>query len=80
MGTNSVQVGVYIVDPVFCPSGYTGTYPNCIKTVCPTGTTGTYPNCYPIPPTASLAFTANPTNLYFGGQTNLSWKATGVSL
>ncbi len=80
IAANSVQVGVYIVDPVFCPSGYTGTYPNCIKTVCPTGTTGTYPNCYPIPPTASLAFTANPTNLYFGGQTNLSWKATGVSL
>lgn len=48
--------------------------------ICPEGYVGTYPNCYPIPPTASLVFTANPTNLYFGGQTNLSWKATGVSL
>ncbi len=78
--TNSTQVGVYVVDPVFCPEGTTGTYPNCIKTVCPTGTTGIYPNCVFVPPTASLEFNANSTNLYFGGQTNLSWKATGVSL
>jgi 1A family penicillin-binding protein len=35
--------------PKTCPSGTTGTYPNCSTTTqpqtCPTGTTGTYPNC-----------------------------------
>lgn len=28
-----------------CPENTTGVYPNCIALVCPTGTTGTYPNC-----------------------------------
>ena len=34
------------VQPV-CPTGTTGTYPNCVvpQPVCPTGTTGAYPNC-----------------------------------
>ncbi len=40
--------------PNFCPTGYTGTYPNCTSTTdtgtngsnkCPTGYTGTPPNC-----------------------------------
>jgi hypothetical protein len=28
-----------------CPTGYTGTYPNCVAPVCPAGYSGTYPNC-----------------------------------
>ena len=29
-----------------CPSGYTGTYPNCVAPpTCPSGYSGTYPNC-----------------------------------
>ena len=28
-----------------CPTGYTGTSPNCQPPQCPTGDTGTYPNC-----------------------------------
>jgi len=28
-----------------CPQNTTGVYPNCIALVCPTGTTGTYPDC-----------------------------------
>ncbi len=32
-----------------CPTGYTGTYPNCVLSRCPTGYTGTYPNCVPPP-------------------------------
>lgn len=28
-----------------CPSGTSGTYPNCVVQTCPTGTTGVYPNC-----------------------------------
>ena len=27
-----------------CPTGMTGTYPNCVKPECPAGTTATYPN------------------------------------
>ncbi len=31
-----------------CPSGYSGTYPNCVPPPqCPAGYTGTYPNCFP---------------------------------
>lgn len=30
---------------VKCPTGTTGTYPDCVKKTCPTGTTGTYPDC-----------------------------------
>ena len=30
-----------------CPSGYTGTYPNCVAPQCPSGYTGSYPNCQP---------------------------------
>ena len=45
------------VQPV-CPTGTTGTYPNCVvpQPVCPTGTTGTYPNCVvpqPVCPTGT---------------------------
>ncbi|ADR34755.1 hypothetical protein Sulku_2095 [Sulfuricurvum kujiense DSM 16994] len=28
-----------------CPSGTTGTYPDCVALTCPSGTTGTYPDC-----------------------------------
>jgi hypothetical protein len=28
-----------------CPTGQTGTYPNCTAIACPTGQTGTYPSC-----------------------------------
>ncbi len=28
-----------------CPSGYSGTYPNCVAPTCPSGQTGTPPNC-----------------------------------
>jgi len=43
------NVGVLPPPPVYCPAGYTGTYPNCVPPVqyCPAGYTGTYPNCYP---------------------------------
>ena len=37
-----------VTPPKVCPSGTTGTYPNCktvTKPVCPAGTKGTYPNC-----------------------------------
>lgn len=35
--------------PQPCPTGYAGTYPNCVppQQPCPTGYTGTYPNCVP---------------------------------
>ena len=29
-----------------CPSGDTGTYPDCVAPVCPSGDTGTYPDCH----------------------------------
>lgn len=76
--TNSVQVGVYVVDPIVCPNGTTGTYPNCVKIVCPAGTTGTYPNCVPTP--ATLTFTASPINVYLGNNITLSWIATRVGI
>jgi hypothetical protein len=28
-----------------CPSGDSGTYPNCVAPTCPSGDSGTYPNC-----------------------------------
>ena len=40
------------VTPPVCPSGTSGTYPNCKtapKPVCPSGTTGKYPNCKTVP-------------------------------
>jgi 1A family penicillin-binding protein len=30
-----------------CPTGYTGTYPDCQPPTCPNGYTGTYPRCKP---------------------------------
>lgn len=66
----------FSIIPTTCPSGYAGTPPNCIKIVCPGGTTGTYPNCVAVP--VSLTFTATPSDVYLGGQSNLSWKAIGV--
>jgi hypothetical protein len=44
--TFTVTVGQCATPPT-CPSGDTGTYPNCQQPVCPTGDTGTYPNCSP---------------------------------
>jgi hypothetical protein len=32
--------------PPTCPSGDTGTYPNCVAPTCPSGDTGTYPDCH----------------------------------
>ncbi len=41
----------YNPPPQYCPSGYSGTYPNCIPPPqhCPGGYTGVYPNCVPPP-------------------------------
>ncbi len=62
----------------FCPTGTTGTYPNCVKIVCPAGTTGTYPNCVPTP--ATLTFTVSPINVYLGNNITLSWITTRVGI
>ncbi len=63
---NLVSIGppVAIVTPppttTQCPSGTTGTYPNCNTTQCPSGTTGTYPNCITPAPCESQISTENP--------------------
>ncbi len=46
-----------------CPTGTTGTYPNCVPVTpgtCPPGTTGTYPNC--VPATCPPGTTGTPPN------------------
>ena len=54
-------------DPLVCPSGWTGSYPNCVPPqVCPDGWTGTYPNCVaPVvnpPQTCPDGWTGSPPN------------------
>ncbi len=54
-------------DPQVCPSGWTGTYPNCVPPqTCPAGWTGTYPNCVaPVvnpPQTCPDGWTGSPPN------------------
>jgi hypothetical protein len=44
-----------------CPTGYSGTYPNCVAPSCPAGYTGTYPNCVAPTPSGCGAGTLNDT-------------------
>lgn len=60
--SKSVSVGVYVVDPVLCPSGTTGTYPDCVT----------------ITPKPTVKLTAFPTSVPFGGQTTLTWYSTNA--
>lgn len=67
--SKSVDVGVYVVDnfpdPI-CPTGTTGTYPNCVTTVTPT-------------PKPTVTITASPNTVPYGGSTTLSWTSTNAT-
>ncbi len=49
--TRATDGGDGLIDTTNCPSGWEGTYPNCVDpnggggNICPSGWTGTYPNC-----------------------------------
>lgn len=61
-----------------CPSGYTGTYPNCVAPTCPAGQTGTPPNC--VTPTCPAGQTGTPPNCKTsGGGSGGSTGGTGGS-
>ncbi|MFA7285863.1 MAG: peptidoglycan-binding protein [Candidatus Paceibacterota bacterium] len=63
----STDVGVYIIDYFPDP-------------VCPTGTTGTYPNCVTtINPKPTVTISSNPAGIAQGSSTTLTWSSTNAS-
>jgi hypothetical protein len=76
-----------------CPTGYSGTYPNCVAPTpsgcgagtlndtcsCPSGYTGTYPNCTPPEPDVTCTTTNyDYTELQADGCTIKSWSSDNV--
>lgn len=66
---SQTEVSVYVVD-IFpdrvCPTGTTGTYPNCVITVTPIEDT-------------TVTIKASPSSIPYGGQTTLTWSSTNAT-
>ena len=63
-----------------CPSGTTGTPPNCVPATCPSGTTGTPPNCVPVsvPPSVSISTPMPSITAHQGDVVQLSFTITNT--
>lgn len=65
LSTPTLTGATYTLQAATCPSGQTGTPPNCVTPSCPSGQTGTPPNCVspspsPTPPVSTTPSTSKP--------------------
>ena len=62
-----------------CPSGQTGTPPNCVTATCPSGQTGTPPNCVSSPPGCTSCSTGSDKGSGGNSGSSTTIQATGLT-
>jgi hypothetical protein len=79
LSTPTLTGGTYTLQTPTCPSGQTGTPPNCVTPSCPSGQTGTPPNCVSPTPTPTPPVSTTPPTSKTPTKTSSSGSSSSTS-